>query len=237
MRGLDRCIPTRCVGARLGSHCFQSGAGAFAGEPPTTDPAEILGNPRFSPCLKKERSFSIPAVLNQQKSLRKAQTSGRKRLAGLRARGHSAAIVLRAPGGRERTRGTPALPWRPGNPGPLRKQLPGTFPLRTPSPAPHGRPPVGFTPVFSGCDCGCCDGGVRCSGSLLRPFCLGCPSQKPSTRRPEDTRSGPSCAKKIRGLDQAIVLVTDPPVWGGRPRHSQPPCSAPPPPSPPQGHY
>lgn len=62
--------------------------GAFAGDP-RTDPAEILRNPRFSPPFKK-RTFSIPAVLNPQKSLRKAQSKGRKRLAGLRALGHSA---------------------------------------------------------------------------------------------------------------------------------------------------
>ena len=128
---LGECIQLAVWACISGSHCSQFRNGELL--PETTEPTqqrfyEILD---FLPRLKKERTFSIPAVLNPQKSLRKAQSKGRKRLAGLRARGHSARRlssgrpVVESVGG-----GTPGLPWRRGNPGPLRKQLPGTFPLR-----------------------------------------------------------------------------------------------------------
>ena len=124
--------PTRCVGVHLGKSLLSVQKwGAFAGDP-RTDPADILRNPRFSPPFKKREDFFNPCRVESteeppESPEQKAEAPCRPQS----ARPQCPAIVLRAPGGRERWRGgTPGLPWRRGNPGPLRKQLPGTFPLR-----------------------------------------------------------------------------------------------------------
>lgn len=95
-----------CGCASRGSHCSQFKNGELLPETPEPTRQRFYEILDFLPRLKKERTFSIPAVLNPQKSLRKAQSKGRKRLAGLRAlRPKCPAIVLRAPGGRECWRG------------------------------------------------------------------------------------------------------------------------------------
>ena len=134
--------PTRCVGARLGSHLSQFKSGSFCWRlPPQPTLQRFYEILDFLPRLKKERSFSIPAVLNPQKSLRKAQTKGRKRLAGLRARGQSA---------RRLSSGRPVVESVQGGhfgvamatrkPRALAETIAGNFSTKNLSVAPHGQP-------------------------------------------------------------------------------------------------
>lgn len=134
--------PTRCVGVHLAeSHCSQFKNGELL--PETLEPTrqrfyEILD---FLPHLKKERTFSIPAVLNPQKSLRKAQSKGRKRLAGLRARGQSARRlssgrpVVESVGG-----GHSGVATATRKPRTLAETIAGNFSTKNLSVAPHGQP-------------------------------------------------------------------------------------------------
>ena len=99
---------------------------------PPTDPAEILRNPRFSPTFKKGEEFFNPCRVESTEE--PPESPDQRAEAPCRpqsARPKCEAIVLRVRWSRAYKGGTSGLPWRPGNPGPLRKQLPGTFPLRT----------------------------------------------------------------------------------------------------------
>lgn len=93
--------------------------------------AVILLNRDFLPCLKKEESFSIPAVLNSLGRLRKTQSGGRKRLAGLKERGKSARRLSSKRPIVEGVRGDSRVAMATRKTGPWRKQLPGTFPPGT----------------------------------------------------------------------------------------------------------
>lgn len=148
---MDGCIQLHAWARVSEVIALSSKVGAFAGEPPLQPTLqrfyEIL---YFLPRLKKERSFSIPAVLNQQKSLRKAQTKGRKRLAGLRARGHSARRLSSGRPVVESARGgNSGVAMATRKPRALAETIAGNFSTKNLSVAPPRPASVGFTPVFS----------------------------------------------------------------------------------------
>ena len=129
------------MGARLGNHLSQFKSGSFCWTPPRTDPAEILRNPRFSPSFKKEEEFFNPCRVESTEE--PPESPDQRAEAPCRpqsARPKCAAIVLRAPGGRERTRGDSGVAMVTRKPRALAETIAGNFSTKNLSVAPHGQP-------------------------------------------------------------------------------------------------
>ena len=133
--------PTRCVGVHLGKSLLSVQKwGAFAGDN-RTDPAEILRNPRFSPPFKKREDFFNPCRVESteeppESPEQKAEAPCRPQS----ARPQCPAIVLRAPGGRERWRGDSGVAMATRKPRTLAETIAGNFSTKNLSVAPHGQP-------------------------------------------------------------------------------------------------